>query len=255
MSSSLVPAASPRSILFENYWRLERRLTPGLRSSQYVFAERLAAAMTGQPTWLDVGCGRRPFPEWMPEHEARVLSAAGHAVGIDPDLGSLKDHRAYRQKLAASANALPFPDATFDLASANMVVEHLADPAETLAEIRRVLKPGGRFLFHTPNRRHWPLWLAGRVPEPVKLGFVRFLEGRRPDDVFSTYYRLNDERAIEETAGAEGFAVERLELVSTSAITVMLGPLVVPELLWIRLLRRPRLAWLRSNIIGVLRKR
>ena len=254
MSSSLVPAAPPRSFLFENYWRLERRLAPGLRSSQYAFAERLAGAMTSRPVWLDVGCGRRPFPDWMPEHETRVLSAAGRAVGIDPDLGSLRDHRAYLHKLAARADALPFPDATFDLASANMVVEHLADPAATLAEIRRVLKPGGRFLIHTPNRRHWPLWLAARVPERVKLGCVRFLEGRQPEDVFSTYYRLNDAFAIRETAGVVGFEVERIELVSTSAITVRLGPVVVPELLWIRLLRRERLAWLRSNIIATLRK-
>jgi hypothetical protein len=97
--------------------------------------------------------------------------------------------------------------------------------------------------------------MATRVPEPVKLGFVEFLEGRRPKDVFSTYYRLNDAPAIDATARAEGFEVERLELVSTSAITVMLGPLVVPELLWIRLLRRPRLAWLRSNIIATMRRR
>lgn len=254
LSSLAAAAASSRALLFRNYWRLERRLAPGLRSSQYVFAERLADAMPDRPTWLDLGCGRRPFPDWMPEDQARVLAAAGRVVGIDPDVDSLRDHRAYPQKLAATAEALPFPAATFDVASANMVVEHLANPAATLAEIRRVLKPGGRLLFHTPNRRHWPLWLAARVPEPVKLGFVEFLEDRRPEDVFSTYYRLNDARTIGETARAVGFAVERLDFVSTSAVTVMLGPLVVPELLWIRMLRRPRLAWLRSNIIAVLKK-
>lgn len=211
--------------------------------------------MTDRPVWLDVGCGRRPFPDWMPQHEARVLGAAGRAVGVDLDISSLRDHDAYRQKLAASAEALPFPDGTFDVASANMVVEHLAEPASALVEIRRVLKPGGRLLFHTPNRHHWPLWLAARVPEPVKLRCVEFLEGRRAEDVFPTYYRLNDPRTIRLTAREMGFEVERLELVSTSAITVKLGPLVVPELLWIRLLRQPRLAWLRSNIIATLRKR
>jgi hypothetical protein len=87
------------------------------------------------------------------------------------------------------------------------------------------------------------------------LGFVKLLEGREPEDVFPTHYRMNDPGAIAKVATAAGFEVERMELVSTSAITVMLGPLVVPELLWIRLLRQPRFAWLRSDIVCTLRRR
>src|SRR5438045_2693854 len=83
-------------------------------------------------------------------------------------------------------------DATFDIVSANMVVEHLSDPGHTLAEIHRVLKPGGRFVFHTPSRFHWPLWLSARVPEAIRLPLVRFLENRRSEDVFPTHYQMND---------------------------------------------------------------
>lgn len=244
-----------RQALYRTYWRFERRIAPGLRSSQYAFAERLAAEMAGAPAWLDVGCGRRPFPDWMPDQERTVVARARHAVGIDLDLASLRDHQSYPHKLLATADALPFPSETFDLASANMVVEHLPNPAATLSEIRRVLKPGGRFVFHTPNRRHWPLWLAAHVPDRIKLPLVRFLEGRRAEDVFPTHYRFNDPRTIAREAARAGFSVERLDLVSTSATLVMLGPLVLPELLWIRALQRPALAGLRSNIVGVLRRR
>jgi len=47
--------------------------------------------------------------------------------------------------------------------------------------------------------------------------------------------------------------VERLERLSTSAISVMLGPVVVLEPLWIRLLRRKPFAWLRTNLIVEIR--
>jgi ubiquinone/menaquinone biosynthesis C-methylase UbiE len=256
MLSQALPAPRPtlRHWMFRAYWRLERLITPELRSSQYGFAERLASLMTNRPAWLDIGCGRRPFPDWMPEHAQRILAAAGHPVGIDLDPGSLRDHEAYRDKVMAPAEALPFADGTFDVVSANMVVEHVADPARMLVEIRRVLKPGGAFAFHTSNRLHWPLWLAARVPERLKVAFSAYLEDRQAGDVFPTLYRMNDEARVRSLAAATGFQVERLELVNTSALTVMLGPVVLLELLWIRLLRRPRLARLRSNLVVVLRR-
>ena len=53
----------------------------------------------------------------------------------------------------ADAGALPFPDATFDVAVSSDVIEHL-EPVEThLAEVARVLRPGGLYLLKTPNRR------------------------------------------------------------------------------------------------------
>ncbi len=242
--------------LFRIYWWLEGRITPGLRSSQYVFAERLADLLNraDRPAWLDVGCGRRPFPDWMPDQARRVVSAARHPVGIDLDLDSLRDHDAYRDKVLAPAEALPFADGTFDVVSANMVVEHVTDPARLLAEVRRVLKHGGAFAFHTSNRFHWPVWLAARIPERLKLALTAYLEDRRAADVFPTHYQINDESRLRALAAEAGLQVERLELLSTSAVSAKLGPVVVLELLWIRLVRQKRLAWLRSNLIVVLRK-
>jgi SAM-dependent methyltransferase len=190
----------------------------------------------------------------MPDETRRVVSAAGHPVGIDLDLASLRDHGAYRDKLMAPAETLPFADGSFDLVSANMVVEHVADPRRMLAEIHRVLRPGGAFAFHTSSRLHWPLWLAARVPDRLKLALTEYLEDRRAADVFPTHYRLNDDRAVRTLAAAAGFRLERLDYVSTSAVSVMLGPLVLVELFWIRLLRLRALARLRSNLLVVLRK-
>jgi SAM-dependent methyltransferase len=154
----------------------------------------------------------------------------------------------------APAETLPFADGSFDLVSANMVVEHVADPRRMLAEIHRVLRPGGAFAFHTSSRLHWPLWLAARVPDRLKLALTEYLEDRRAADVFPTHYRLNDDRAVRTLAAAAGFRLERLDYVSTSAVSVMLGPLVLVELFWIRLLRLRALARLRSNLLVVLRK-
>ena len=95
-------------------------------------------------TALDAGCGSTlPFLE-LHGGSARFF------VGIDVERPS--EPVPPRTAVAlANLTGLPFPAATFDLVISRSVVEHLADPAEVMREIARVLKPGGRFIFTTPN--------------------------------------------------------------------------------------------------------
>src|SRR6202035_2122341 len=91
----------------------------------------------------------------------------------------------------ASAYAIPFAPQTFDLATANMVVEHVEDPARMLDELRAVLRPSGRFVFHTPNSASMLIRVATLVPDGPKKLVVRLLENRKSEDVFPTHYRFN----------------------------------------------------------------
>ena len=102
-------------------------------------AEHLAGAMQV----LDVGTGEGQL--------ARVAADAGaRVVGIDPSRAQLAVARqraggpAY---LRAEAVALPFPDGTFDAAVACLVFEHIEGVDAAIAEVGRVLRAGGRFLF------------------------------------------------------------------------------------------------------------
>ena len=82
----------------------------------------------------------------------------------------------------------------------------------------------------------------------------RATEGREEDDVYPTCYRMNTRKAVRRLAESGGLDVAGLDMVNSSAETIMLGPLVVLELGIIRLLNSSFLAGCRSNIIGVLRK-
>jgi SAM-dependent methyltransferase len=53
----------------------------------------------------------------------------------------------------ADASTLPFPDATFNVVVSSDVIEHLEPVEDHLAEVARVLQPGGLYLLKTPNRR------------------------------------------------------------------------------------------------------
>jgi SAM-dependent methyltransferase len=135
-----------------------------------------------------------------------------------------------------------------------MVVEHLVQPLTVLRETLRVLKSGGVLVLHTPN--YWnPITLVASIAPPrVKNLLLRFFEGRAEADVFPTFYRLNTPRGIRNAAQSTGLEVRDFRLVNTSALTMVLGPVALLELLWIRFTQLRPLAALRPNIIAVLSK-
>jgi ubiquinone/menaquinone biosynthesis C-methylase UbiE len=93
---------------------------------------------------LDVGCGPGSITLGLAE-----IVAPGQVVGIDIQAAQVEQARAAAHGIAtvrfevADLYALPFPDASFDGAFANGVLMHLREPVRALAELRRVLRPGG----------------------------------------------------------------------------------------------------------------
>jgi SAM-dependent methyltransferase len=93
---------------------------------------------------LEVGCGTGAFAERV----ARELGASVVALDISPHMVELARRRGV-EALVGTAEELPFADETFDCAVANWVLHHVPDLDRGLAEIDRVLRPGGRFLAAT----------------------------------------------------------------------------------------------------------
>jgi SAM-dependent methyltransferase len=246
-----------RKRLFKFYYRVEHLLTPGLRNAQFAYRDILLAKLSSTTLWLDIGCGRRLFPDWMPgaeEAQVDLRARLKTTFGVDPDFASLRDNKFVQNRVAGDSCSLPFADASFDLLTANMVIEHISDPVALLAEVSRVLKPSGIFLFHTPNAHSYSTGLARMVPEKWKAWLIGFFEARKEEDVFPALYQMNTPRRIRELAGTAELRLLELMPVESSAQGVMLGPLVALELLWIRLLRFSAFKNLRSNLIVILQK-
>lgn len=242
---------------FRVYRFLQHALAPGLQNSQYAYKEALQAHCRPGIAWLDLGCGHQLLQDWMPrrlQDEAEMLRKPQLFVGIDANIPGLRKNGSSRHLVAGDIEILPFRDETFDLATANMVIEHVQRPEKLLSEVRRILRPGGEFLFHTPNRWGYPIMIARLLPQRVKAWFIRLLEGRTAGDVFATFYRLNSVPLIKALALKNGMQVAESSLIESSAETAVLGPLVIFELLLIRALRTNVLSKFRTNLIIVMTK-
>jgi SAM-dependent methyltransferase len=240
--------------LFDVYGRIRTTIVPKLRFSQDFYQRRLEGVLRPNIDWLDLGCGHRVLPEWRGDAERALVARCRTVTGIDYDMPSLQQHRSVARRVRGDIGGLPFRDGSFDLVTANMVVEHLHDPGVQFAEIGRVLRPGGTLLLHTPNALGYRTIISRVVPEVLKKPAIRILDTRPAADVFPTHYRANTERQLAQVAAKVGLAVTEVDIVETDAMFAVIAPLAAVELLVIKLLLTRPFRPFRSNIIARLSK-
>jgi ubiquinone/menaquinone biosynthesis C-methylase UbiE len=149
---------------YEELWeRLPEHLEPPHLQLRAAFAR--ANVCPGDRV-LDLGCGDGALT-------GVLADAAGTVVGVDVAEAALRRararHPALTFALAPIDGALPFDDGSFDVVWASEVIEHVADTARWLSEVRRVLTPRGRLLVTTPNHGRLQLAIGGieRYSEPL----------------------------------------------------------------------------------------
>jgi demethylmenaquinone methyltransferase / 2-methoxy-6-polyprenyl-1,4-benzoquinol methylase len=147
-------------------------------------------------------------------------------VGLDQSPEMLAEARRRLPKevqlVEASAEQLPFPDASFDALTFTYLLRYVSDPGATLRELARVVRPGGTLAgleFSVPHGVWRPFWevyvrvglpLAGRVISPGWAGVGDFLG----PSIRSFYARWPEERLLElwHEAGITAVRSRRLSL-------------------------------------------
>ena len=138
-------------------WCIDTFLFRGQLRQLRLRTANLARLQLGEQV-LDVGCGTGTLALEV----ARRVGRAGRVAGIDPGTEQIARARAKAARRhmpiefqVGVIEQLPFPDTTFDVVFATLMMHHLPAPLKRqgLAEIARVLKPGGRLVIADFTRR------------------------------------------------------------------------------------------------------
>jgi SAM-dependent methyltransferase len=151
-----------QKIRFDDGAAYERMMGTWSRMAGRVFLDWL-----GPPPglrWIDVGCGNGAFTEVLVER-----CAPSEVQAIDPSSGQLAFARARPAARLAEfhqgdAMALPFPENRFDAAVMALVIFFVPDPARSVAEMVRVVAPGGLVASYA-----WDIAGGGFPMEPIRI--------------------------------------------------------------------------------------
>jgi len=200
-------------------------------------------------TLVDAGCGRT----------APVLrkfrDRAGRCIGIDLEdfTEQIPGIELKRGDLARTG----LPDASVDVIMGRSVMEHVTEPELVYAEMHRVLKPGGRFVFLTASLWDYASLIAKAVPNRLHPWVVARTEGRAEADVFPTAYKTNTRSAVRRLAAQAGLDVVGFRYLGQYPAYFMFnGPLFLAASLYEKAIARfEALHFLRGWILVTLERR
>ena len=234
---------------FERQVRARReyqRRNPSWIDSVTRYRSLIADASRSGARILDLGCGRNGL------HGDDLSCAPGATViGADPDPVALADNSVIASRVVASGEDLPFPSATFDVVASAWVLEHLDHPGLVFSEVRRVLVPGGRFVFLTPNAWNYNAWIIRAVPHRWHAALTRRLYGRGEGDAYPVRYRANGNARLHRLLNAAGFAHTRLAYNGDPSYVAFNRALLETSFAVERVLAIPTLEEARVHILGV----
>ena len=163
------------------------------------FESEVERRLEPEHTLLDAGCGRTaPVLE-------KYQGRARRLIGVDlvEFIPRVKGLELY----CCDLSKIPIADDCVDIVMARSVMEHVTEPEKVYAELCRVVKPGGHFIFLTANLWDYASLIAKIVPNRFHPWVVSKTEGREPEDVFPIAYQTNTRRAVNRLTKASGFEI------------------------------------------------
>lgn len=187
----------------------------------------------------------------------RLLASLGTVHGVDPD-PAVETNPHLASATVITDGRLPFSDASVDVCVSNYVVEHVSSPRQHLEEVQRVLRPGGRYVFRTPNRWHYVYLVASITPYSFHRLVANRLRALPPDahEPYPTVYGMNTASVVRNLAAGAGLTVDLIRLVEKEpSYGLAARTLFMPMMAYERVVNSsPAFAGLRSTLLVVLRR-
>ena len=215
----------------------------------WLFREKIISHISDDSIVLDLGAGAGIVSQM------DFRDKVAYVCGVDLD-SRVVDNQMLDEGRVSDAGEIPYDDNYFDIVFSDNVLEHLDQPLDVFEEVNRVLKPGGVFVFKTPNMWHYMPVIARLTPHFFHK-YVNKIRGRSEVDTFPTRYRANTKRDIIKLADASGFYVDSIERIEGRPEYLrMMWLTYIFGIIYERLVSSSCLfEWMRVLLVGSLRKK
>jgi SAM-dependent methyltransferase len=229
--------------LFDRYYWSRADFRNGTEQFHALCARTLPAG----GTLLEIGAG--------PSNETSdFLATLGPVTGLDVS-EEVHGNRALAEARVFDGGTFPFEAASFSGCVSNYVLEHVENPEAHFREVARVLRPGGAYLFRTPNRWHYVAMASRMLPHFVHVRAANRLRKLSEDahEPWKTFYRANSGRNLRRLARETGLEARELRGIEPEpSYGAAHAALFYPMMAYERTVNSTRaLEGLRANFLGV----
>jgi SAM-dependent methyltransferase len=245
-SLTLLAMASLNERAFNRFYYGRKDFTDGTSEFHSMIAGQ--AATSGEI--LEIGCGPSNVT-------SDFLATLGNLTGLDVS-EEVNQNRALSRALMFDGGRFPCEDHSFDLVVSNYVLEHVEFPETHFREVARVLRPGGAYVFRTPNLFHYVAAVSFLLPHRAHRVLANRLR-RLPSaahEPYPTFYRANTSRRLRSLlrcaslSTVEIRAIEKEPTYGRANIVLFIGMLAYERIVN----RFNLLRFARSNYFGVGRR-
>lgn len=232
----------------DDYREKYASINKGWTDSVTLYKSTFSKLINSETVIMEAGCG---FSNLYKDEYKK----AKHVIGVDISEEYLALNDVIQEKIVSDLSNCPqVKNNSVDLIVSAWVLEHLESPEEVFAEFSRILKPGGKLVFLTPNNLNYIVFLNKLIPHWFRLRVARKLGGELTVEPMPTFYRANSVVRLSELARSNGLTLKEVHLNGDPTYVAINKLFFYAGILVELVLQLPLLRRMRVHIIGVVEK-
>ncbi len=223
-------------------WKKIRATYPEFRTGGDFYRDFLKRHLHADAVVLDAGCGDGGIL-------AEFATVPKKIIGVDQNKELLEKNSVVHEKFVANLENLPFENNSIDVIVSQFVLEHVENPEKVFKELFRVLKPGGVFIFLTPNMLNPVMALSKILPHFVH-HFLRTTILKKQEETHPTYYKVNTHKKLVSLGHAAGFERHKIVRAGNPEYLGFCKPLVPLAIFYEKITDHAPLRFLKMYLTG-----
>lgn len=184
----------------------------------HMFNDKIASLIKPGMAVLEQGCGRTaPIL-------SKMIDKGADLYGLD--LVEFRGDHPALHLVNGDISSVPFEDEKFDLVYSRSVMEHVERPDLAFRETYRVLKPGGVWVFLTPNMWDYVSVISRMIPNNLHGKVVKYVQGRPEEDTFPTVYGCNSKSQVRKLCSDNRFEIKDFQYLGQHPAYLTFNPVL-----------------------------